>query len=102
MLEDAAIKAVVNYLGTQGPLGIAVLVLAAIVVYLWRDNRALQKSCDEKLAAQEARHENVIAAERKLNAELYEARLEDLKKVVETAKDLTNTFDVVFARGRLA
>lgn len=101
MLEDVALKAATNYLVTQGALGIAVLVLAGVVIYLWRDNRKQQQAWEARFAAQEARHAVEIAAERKLNAELYEARLGELKRVLETAKDLTNTFDVIFARGRL-
>lgn len=67
-----------SVLWTQGPLG----VLAAFMFYLWR------RSEDRLDKATEA-HKVEVAAERKLNAEQQDKRIDDHKVLLPLAQSMT-------------
>lgn len=100
MLDPDVAKTASEYLVTQGVLGIAVMILLAALVYIWRDSKAQRKSYDDEIAAERLRHAAEIAAERKLNAELQEARLKELKTVLAAADNLTDAVQLVVDMAR--
>lgn len=84
MDPTAASEGITQQLLTQGPLGIAVVVL------LWYIGQLLKERKDMMEA-----HKVEIAAERKLNADLQAARLEDHKTLIPLAQSLRTGVDLV-------
>jgi gas vesicle protein len=72
----------VDFLLGQSALG----VIAAWAAYLYFDKRAENNKLRED-------HAKEIAAERKLNADLQEARLNEAKQFIEVTKSVRQTLD---------
>jgi uncharacterized membrane protein len=93
-----------EYLVTQGILGICVMALAVVVIYLWRDSKAQRRQFDEdlleernrsatELVNERSRHAVEIAAYQRLNHDLQESRLNELRAALDAVKSVTATVD---------
>lgn len=107
-MPETLTKMTGEYLITQGILGLATLVLSAVVAYLYRQNLTQQELHDQKMAAvlerhaketteERTRHAIEVAAERKLNADLQDERVEELRACLTTVKSVTDTVDAALA-----
>lgn len=67
------------------------LVLVSAVVALWRKLTSVREQFEEDMVAERSRHATEIAAERKLNAELQEARLLETRSAMEAIQKVTVT-----------
>ncbi len=108
MMPEPITVASGQYLLTQGFLGLSTMVLAGVVIYLYRQNQAERKQYDVSLVDERARHAKEtteertrhaieIAAERKLNAELQDERVQELRSCLLTVKSVTDTVDAALA-----
>ncbi len=67
------------------------LILVSAVVALWRKLSKEREQFEEDMVAERSRHAVEIAAERKLNAELQEARLLETRAAMEAIQKVTVT-----------
>lgn len=93
-----------NDLVSTGFLGTLIVVMAYIIVYLWRENKAQRKQGDVDREEERARYETDIAKirekhdvemaeQRRLNLELQNARLTELKAALADVVKVTGTVE---------
>lgn len=110
---DKAPTTIIDYLLEHGGLGVAILVLICVVIFLWREFKSTIKKSEDDIVAERNRstielsnerdrHAKEIAAERRLNAEIQEQRISELRIAVEAIKSVTATVESALSvlRGR--
>ena len=108
MLPEPLTRMSGEYLLAQGFLGLSTMVLAGVVFYLYKQNQAQTKQSHDNLVAERERHAKEtteertrhaieIAAERKLNAELQDERVEELRACLTAVKSVTDSVDAAIA-----
>ncbi|QXV73581.1 hypothetical protein [Rhizobium phage RHph_X2_30] len=93
---ESAIKLLTDQAVAQGS-SVATIALTLVVVYLWRELKNIRKQYDEDLVEERSRHAVEIAAERKLNADLQEARLLELRNAMEAVRKVTETVNAALS-----
>ncbi|PZR89735.1 MAG: hypothetical protein DI537_20240 [Stutzerimonas stutzeri] len=97
-----------EYLLAQGILGFTTAALAGIIAYLYRQMNGQRKQYDDAIVDERARHNKEmmdertrhaveIAAERKLNSELQDMRVRELRTSLETVSRVSDSVDAALA-----
>lgn len=93
-----------TFLLTQGVFGFTTLMLGLVVVFLYRENRAIRTQGDKEAADERAKHATEMAEVRKTLNEVQEARMNELRSSMSAVSKALATVDqaIAFIHGRTA
>lgn len=88
---------IAKFLLQQGVLGFTTLMLALVIVFLWRENKSIRNQADKALADERAKAAIELAAERKSHYETQEQRIKALEEGWRLSAEVKTTLNQTLA-----